>query len=280
MKKLLSVVLIAATALSLTGCGGGSSSSSSSSGGDLSGKISLNGSTSMEKFVTALGEGFQEKYPNVTVEPQFTGSSAGVQALIKGSCDIADSSRSLTADEKKKGLVENIVAIDGIAIALNKKNKVSNVTNKQLADIYTGKITNWKQLGGADEKIVVIGREAASGTRAAFEELLKVENKCKYAQELDNTGAVVAKCAATSGAIGYVSLDEVDSSIKTAKLNNVEAKESTIKDGTYKLQRPFVMATKGAVSKQNKKVQALFKYINSAEGQKIVKKAGLISAKK
>lgn len=234
----------------------------------------------MEKFVTALGEGFQEKYPNVTVEPQFTGSSAGVQALIKGSCDIADSSRSLTADEKKKGLVENIVAIDGIAIALNKKNKVSNVTNKQLADIYTGKITNWKQLGGADEKIVVIGREAASGTRAAFEELLKVENKCKYAQELDNTGAVVAKCAATSGAIGYVSLDEVDSSIKTAKLNNVEAKESTIKDGTYKLQRPFVMATKGAVSKQNKKVQALFKYINSAEGQKIVKKAGLISAKK
>ena len=280
MKKLLSVVLIAATALSLTDCGGGSSSSSSSSGGDLSGKISLNGSTSMEKFVTALGEGFQEKYPNVTVEPQFTGSSAGVQALIKGSCDIADSSRSLTADEKKKGLVENIVAIDGIAIALNKKNKVSNVTNKQLADIYTGKITNWKQLGGADEKIVVIGREAASGTRAAFEELLKVENKCKYAQELDNTGAVVAKCAATSGAIGYVSLDEVDSSIKTAKLNNVEAKESTIKDGTYKLQRPFVMATKGAVSKQNKKVQALFKYINSAEGQKIVKKAGLISAKK
>ena len=280
MKKLLSLVLVAATALSLTGCGGGSSSSSSSSGGDLSGEISLNGSTSMEKFVTALGEGFQEKYPNVTVEPQFTGSSAGVQALIKGSCDIADSSRSLTADEKKKGLVENIVAIDGIAIALNKKNKVSNVTNKQLADIYTGKITNWKQLGGADEKIVVIGREAASGTRAAFEELLKVENKCKYAQELDNTGAVVAKCAATSGAIGYVSLDEVDSSIKTAKLNNVEAKESTIKDGTYKLQRPFVMATKGAVSKQNKKVQALFKYINSAEGQKIVKKAGLISAKK
>lgn len=279
MKKLLSLVLVAATALSLTGCGGGSSSSSSSSGGDLSGKISLNGSTSMEKFVTALGEGFQEKYPNVTVEPQFTGSSAGVQALIKGSCDIADSSRSLTADEKKKGLVENIVAIDGIAIALNKKNKVSNVTNKQLADIYTGKITNWKQLGGADEKIVVIGREAASGTRAAFEELLKVENKCKYAQELDNTGAVVAKCAATSGAIGYVSLDEVDSSIKTAKLNGVEAKESTIKDGTYKLQRPFVMATKGAISKQSKKVQALFEYINSAEGQKIVKKAGLISAK-
>lgn len=277
MKKLLSLVLVAATAMSLTGCGGSSSSTSSSS--SLSGKISLNGSTSMEKFVTALGESFQEKYPNVTVEPQFTGSSAGVQALIKGSCDIADSSRSLTSAEKKKGLVENIVAIDGIAIALNKKNKVSSLTNQQLADIYTGKITNWKEVGGANEKIVVIGREAASGTRAAFEELLKIENKCKYAQELDNTGAVVAKCASTSGAIGYVSLDEADSTIKTAKLNGVEAKESTIKDGTYKLQRPFVMATKGAISKQSKKVQALFEYINSAEGQKIVKKAGLISAK-
>lgn len=199
MKKVLSMGLALAAALSLTACGGGSTSSS---GESLSGKVSLNGSTSMEKYVTALGEGFKEKYPDMTVETQFTGSSAGVQALIDGQCDIADSSRSLTPAEKKKGLVENVVAIDGIAISLNKKNKVNNVTAKQLADIYTGKITNWKQLGGADEKIVVIGRESASGTRAAFEELLKVENKCKYAQELDNTGAVVAKCASTTGAIG------------------------------------------------------------------------------
>lgn len=277
MKKVLSMGLALAAALSLTACGGGSTSSS---GGSLSGKVSLNGSTSMEKYVTALGEGFKEKYPDMTVETQFTGSSAGVQALIDGQCDIADSSRSLTPAEKKKGLVENVVAIDGIAISLNKKNKVNNVTSKQLADIYTGKITNWKQLGGADEKIVVIGRESASGTRAAFEELLKVENKCKYAQELDNTGAVVAKCASTTGAIGYVSLDAVDNTIKTAKLNGVEATESNIKAGTYKLSRPFVMATKGAISKQNKKVQAIFKYVNSDEGQKILKKVGLISAKK
>ncbi len=277
MKKVLSMGLALAAALSLTACGGGSTSSS---GESLSGKVSLNGSTSMEKYVTALGEGFKEKYPDMTVETQFTGSSAGVQALIDGQCDIADSSRSLTPAEKKKGLVENVVAIDGIAISLNKKNKVNNVTSKQLADIYTGKITNWKQLGGADEKIVVIGRESASGTRAAFEELLKVENKCKYAQELDNTGAVVAKCASTTGAIGYVSLDAVDNTIKTAKLNGVEATESNIKAGTYKLSRPFVMATKGAISKQNKKVQAIFKYVNSDEGQKILKKVGLISAKK
>lgn len=277
MKKVLSMGLALAATLSLTACKGGSTSSS---GESLSGKVSLNGSTSMEKYVTALGEGFKEKYPDMTVETQFTGSSAGLQALIDGQCDIADSSRSLTPAEKKKGLVENVVAIDGIAISLNKKNKVNNVTAKQLADIYTGKITNWKQLGGADEKIVVIGRESASGTRAAFEELLKVENKCKYAQELDNTGAVVAKCASTTGAIGYVSLDAVDNTIKTAKLNGVEATESNIKAGTYKLSRPFVMATKGAISKQNKKVQAIFKYVNSDEGQKILKKVGLISAKK
>ncbi len=277
MKKVLSMGLALAAALSLTACKGGSTSSS---GESLSGKVSLNGSTSMEKYVTALGEGFKEKYPDMTVETQFTGSSAGLQALIDGQCDIADSSRSLTPAEKKKGLVENVVAIDGIAISLNKKNKVNNVTAKQLADIYTGKITNWKQLGGADEKIVVIGRESASGTRAAFEELLKVENKCKYAQELDNTGAVVAKCASTTGAIGYVSLDAVDNTIKTAKLNGVDATESNIKAGTYKLSRPFVMATKGAISKQNKKVQAIFKYVNSDEGQKILKKVGLISAKK
>lgn len=277
MKKVLSMGLALAAALSLTACKGGSTSSS---GESLSGKVSLNGSTSMEKYVTALGEGFKEKYPDMTVETQFTGSSAGLQALIDGQCDIADSSRSLTPAEKKKGLVENVVAIDGIAISLNKKNKVNNVTSKQLADIYTGKITNWKQLSGADEKIVVIGRESASGTRAAFEELLKVENKCKYAQELDNTGAVVAKCASTTGAIGYVSLDAVDNTIKTAKLNGVEATESNIKAGTYKLSRPFVMATKGAISKQNKKVQAIFKYVNSDEGQKILKKVGLISAKK
>lgn len=277
MKKVLSMGLALAAALSLTACKGGSASSS---GESLSGKVSLNGSTSMEKYVTALGEGFKEKYPDMTVETQFTGSSAGLQALIDGQCDIADSSRSLTPAEKKKGLVENVVAIDGIAISLNKKNKVNNVTSKQLADIYTGKITNWKQLGGADEKIVVIGRESASGTRAAFEELLKVENKCKYAQELDNTGAVVAKCASTTGAIGYVSLDAVDNTIKTAKLNGVDATESNIKAGTYKLSRPFVMATKGAISKQNKKVQAIFKYVNSDEGQKILKKVGLISAKK
>lgn len=275
MKKVLSFIVALVLGLSLVGCG----SSSSSSSNELSGKISLNGSTSMEKFVTAIGEGFQQKYSGVTVESQFTGSSAGIAALINKTADIADSSRSLTAAEKKQGLVENIVAIDGIAIAVNKSNKVTNLTKDQLAKIYTGKITNWKELGGANEKIVVIGRESSSGTRSAFEELLGIADKCKYSQELDNTGAVVAKAASISGAIGYVSLDAVDSSINTLSLNGVKATVTNIKAKKYFLQRPFVMATMGAISKQNKKIQALFEYINSDEGQKILGKAGLISAK-
>lgn len=278
MKKVVSIFVAMLMAFTLAGCGGGSTSTKSSEG-DLSGKISLNGSTSMQKFVTALGESFKEKYPNVNVEAQFTGSSAGIAALQKGTCDIADSSRALSDDEKNSGLIENVVAIDGIAISINKANKVKSLTKQQLADIYTGKITNWKDVGGADEQIVVIGREAASGTRSAFEELLKIENQCKYAQELDNTGAVVAKCAATTGAIGYVSLDAVDNSINTMELDGAKATVANIKAGKYPLQRPFVMATKGKISKQNKKVQALFDYINSDAGQAIIKKVGLISAK-
>ena len=181
--------------------------------------------------------------------------------------------------EKSAGIEENIVAIDGIAVAVNKDNTVKNVTKEQLTKIYTGEITNWKELGGKDEKIVVIGREAASGTRGAFEELLEVKDKCHYAQELDNTGAVVAKCASIEGAIGYVSLDAVDKSINTLQLDGVDCTVKNIKAGKYALQRPFVMATKGKIEKQSKLVQALFDYIDSDQGQAIIKKVGLISAK-
>ena len=278
MKKILTLVLTCVLAFSLAGCGGSKDSSTAGSG-DLSGKISLDGSTSMEKFVTALGESFKEKNPNVTVESQFTGSSAGISSVLNGKADIGDSSRSLTDEEKSHGLEENIVAIDGIAVAVNKNNTVKNVTKEQLTKIYTGEITNWKELGGKDEKIVVIGREAASGTRGAFEELLEVKDKCKYAQELDNTGAVVAKCASIEGAIGYVSLDAVDKSINTLQLDGEECTVKNIKAGKYALQRPFVMATKGKIEKQSKLVQALFDYIDSDEGQAIIKKVGLISAK-
>lgn len=278
MKKLLSLALALVLSMSLVGCGNSSSGDSSSSE-DLSGKISLNGSTSMEKFVTALGEAFQEKYPNVTVEPQFTGSTSGIEALVNGTCDIADSSRSLTDDEKNKGLVENVVAIDGIAVIVNPNNTAENLTKQQLTDIYTGKITNWKEVGGKDESIVVVGRESASGTRGAFEELLGIEDKCKYAQEIDSTGGVVAKISQISGGIGYVSLDTVDDTVKAIKLEGVEATEENIKADKYFLKRPFVMATKGEIKEQSELVQALFEYIDSDEGQAILKEVGLISAK-
>ena len=173
---------------------------------ELTGSVTMAGSTSMEKLANALAEAFMEKNPGVSVTAEFTGSSAGLESLAAGSVDIGNASRALSDDEKSTGAVENIVAIDGIAVITDTANTVTDVTSEQLASIYTGEITNWSELGGADEQIVVIGREAGSGTRGAFEELLGIEDQCNYAQELDSTGAVLAKVAATPGAIGYVSL--------------------------------------------------------------------------
>lgn len=272
MKKIGKICLAMLLSFSLIGCGGSPDDSSSS----LSGKISMNGSTSMEKLVTALAEAFQEKYPNVTVEPQFIGSSAGIEAVTNGTADIGNSSRALKEEELAKGLVENVVAIDGIAVIVNNNNTADNLTKEQLIQIYKGAITNWKEVGGPDEKIVVIGRESASGTRGAFEELLKIEEQCQYAQEIDSTGGVVAKVAQISGAIGYVSLDAIDNSVKTLKLEGVEATEENIKADTYFLKRPFVMATKGKISEQSELVKAFFDYISSDEGQAIIKEVGLI----
>ncbi|MDD6333947.1 MAG: phosphate ABC transporter substrate-binding protein [Clostridia bacterium] len=282
IKKLLAVALTATLGLAtLAGCGAGSSSSGSSddgskSGKELSGKIQLAGSTSMEKMCGALMEAFMEKYPNITVTTEYTGSGAGIESVTSGSVDIGNASRALSDKEKSAGIEENIVAIDGIAMITDKNNKVTNVTKQQLTDIYTGKITNWKDLGGADEAIVVIGRESASGTRGAFEELLSVKDKCAYAQELDSTGAVLAKVAATPGAIGYVSLDVVDKTVIALKLDGVEATEANIKAGKYLLSRPFVMATKGAVSSQNELVQEWFNFVKSEDGKKVIKGVGLI----
>lgn len=243
---------------------------------DLSGNISLAGSTSMEKLANALMESFMAKYPNITVTTEFTGSGAGLESLAAGSVDIGNSSRSLSDDEKASGAVENVVAIDGIAVVTDLENTVTDVTSEDLAKIYTGEITNWSDLGGSDEAIVVIGREAGSGTRGAFEELLDIEDKCNYAQELDSTGAVMAKVAATPGAIGYVSLDVLDGTVAPIALNGVEASEENILAGEYVLSRPFVMATMGEISEQNELVQAWFDYIQSAEGQEVIKKVGLI----
>ena len=292
MRKMMAMLSAAVVAVGVMGCGGNAATDSNAdanttsqaadattdttASADLSGKITLAGSTSMEKLANAMAEAFMEKYPNVTVAPEFTGSGAGLESLAKGTVDIGDASRALSDDEKAGGAVENIVAIDGIAVITDSENAVSDITSEQLAQIYTGEITNWSDLGGADEQIVVIGREAGSGTRDAFEELNDVKDACKYAQELDSTGAVLAKVAATPGAIGYVSLDVVDDTVKALQLNSVDATEDNILAGTYVVQRPFVMATMGEASEQNDLVKAFFDFIHSEEGQQVITSVGLI----
>lgn len=246
---------------------------------DLTGSIQMVGSTSMEKMANALCEAFMEKYPDVTVTAEFSGSGAGVEAAINKTADIGNCSRELKAEEKEKGAVENIVAIDGIAVCVDPANTVTGLTKQQLTDIYTGTITNWSAVGGADAPIIVVGREAGSGTRGAFEELLDVADACAYANELDSTGAVMAKVASTPGAIGYVSLDALDDSVIALPLEGVEATAENIKAGKYFLSRPFVMVTNGEISAQSDLVQAWFDYVLGDEGQKVIAEAGLITVK-
>lgn len=284
-KKILAMVITGALmAVGVTGCGSDKSNdkSSESSTGEsttnkeLSGSISLAGSTSMEKLCEAMSESFMEENPGVTVTVEYTGSSAGLESLSSGSVDIGNASRALKDEEKENDAVENIVAIDGIAVITEKDNTVDDISSEDLAKVYSGEITNWSELGGKDEAIVVIGREAGSGTRDAFEELLEVKDNCDYAQELDSTGGVLAKVSSTPGAIGYVSLDVVDDSVIGMKIDGVEPTEEEILAGNYVLQRPFVMATKGDISQQNELVQAWFDYINSDAGKEVIKKVGLI----
>lgn len=243
---------------------------------DLSGTISLAGSTSMEKLCEAMSESFMEKYPGITVTVEYTGSGAGLESLASGSVDIGDASRSLKDEEKAAGSVENIVAIDGIAVIEDKDNGVTNVSAEDLAKIYKGEVKNWSELGGKDEAIVVIGREAGSGTRDAFEELLDIADSCAYAQELDSTGAVLAKVASTPGAIGYVSLDVVDDTVTAVSIDGTAPTEEQILAGNYLLSRPFVMATKGEISEQNDLVKTWFDYIASEDGKNVIKQVGLI----
>ena len=246
---------------------------------DLSGSISMVGSTSMEKLANALSEAFMEEHPDVTVTAEFVGSGAGIEAVTNGTTDIGNSSRSLKDEEKAAGVVENVVAIDGIAVCVDPANEVADLTKEQLTNIYNGTITNWKEVGGVDEPIIVIGREAGSGTRGAFEELVDLKDACKYANELDSTGAVIAKVASTPGAIGYASLDALDDSVKALSLEGVEATAENIKAGNYFLSRPFVMATKGEISEQNDLVQAWFDFVLGDEGQQVASEVGLITVK-
>ena len=246
---------------------------------DLSGSISMVGSTSMEKFANALSEVFMEKYPNVTVQAEFVGSGAGIEAVTNGSADIGNSSRNLTDEEKANGIAENIVAIDGIAVVVDPAKTVADLTKQQLTDIYSGTVTNWSEVGGSDSPIVVVGREAGSGTRSAFEEILGLEDACAYSSELDSTGAVMARVASTPGAIGYVSLDVLDDTVKALNLEGTEPTAENIKAGSYFLSRPFVMATNGEISEQNELVQALFDFVYSDEGDAVIETVGLISTR-
>ena len=288
MKKLIAMALAGVLALSMAACGAQSTETTATTAAattaaaetteaaKLSGTVTLAGSTSMQKLCEAMIESFEESHPDITVTAEYTGSGAGLESLVGGKTDIGNASRALKDGEKESGAVENIVAIDGIAVITHTSNTVSDLTSQQLTDIYTGKITNWVDLGGADEAIVVLGREAGSGTRGAFEELLDVADQCAYAQELDSTGGVLAKVASTPGSIGYVSLDVVDGTVKALSLDGVEPTEENIVAGSYKLSRPFVMATLGTIDEQNDLVKTWFNYVQSDEGQAVIKAMGLI----
>lgn len=292
MKKLIAMALAGVLALSMAACGAQSAETTATTAAattaaaetaeaaaeaaKLSGTVTLAGSTSMQKLCEAMIESFEEAYPDITVTAEYTGSGAGLESLVGGKTDIGNASRALKDGEKDSGAVENIVAIDGIAVITHTSNTVSDLTSQQLTDIYTGKITNWVDLGGADEAIVVLGREAGSGTRGAFEELLDVADQCAYAQELDSTGGVLAKVASTPGSIGYVSLDVVDDTVKALSLDGVEPTEENIVAGSYKLSRPFVMATLGTVDEQNDLVKTWFGFVQSDAGKAVTTAMGLI----
>ena len=243
----------------------------------LSGTVSTDGSTSMEKVIGALSEAFMEANSKVTVTYNPTGSGTGIQAVQEGRCDIGLSSRALKDEEKASGLKETILAYDGIAVIVNPANPVEDLTLAQIADIYTGKITNWSELGGSDSEIVLIGREAGSGTRSGFEEIVEVKDLCQYRQELSSTGDVIATVAQNPGAIGYASLASVKDTVKAVKVGSVTPSEETVKDGSYAIQRPFVLVTKEGVA-LSETAQAFFDYAVSKDSNPVVVAAGVVPA--
>lgn len=287
MKKLFSLALAAAMALSmLTGCGGNSGNANDTNGSDaqgsqasqteqLSGVVNTNGSTSMEKVMQVLIEAFQEQQPNVTVNYTGSGSGAGVTSAIDGTADLGLASRALKSEEEGKGAQAHIVALDGVAIVVNPENTVEDLTVDQIAQIFKGEITNWKDLGGADEEIAVYGREAGSGTRGAFEELVGVEDACKYLNEYSSTGDVIGNVASNPSAIGYASLSAVRDNVKAVKVNGVDCTEATVQDGTYEIQRPFVMITKDGTQLSDA-AQAFLDFAMSADAASLIAQAGAV----
>ena len=264
MKKIISLLVVAVLfCTAMVGC-------------SKSESVSTDGSTSMSKVIESLSEAFQEK-TGTEVTYNATGSGAGIEAVLAGRCDIGLSSRDLKDGEKAKGLEGTILAYDGIAIIVHPSNKVSDLSLETIAKIYTGEIKNWKDVGGADGEIVLIGREANSGTRDGFESITDTEDKCKYRQECTSTGDVITAVSSNPNAIGYASLASVKDSVKAVSVGGVAPSESTVKDGSYAVQRPFVLVTKKD-TKLSESAQEFFDYITSSEANEIISNAGVVPA--
>lgn len=285
MKKLISLALTAVMALSLLTACGSKNDTPADTGADsnapaettVSGTVSTDGSTSMEKVINSLGESFMAMNKDVKFTYNPTGSGSGIQAVSEGRCDIGLSSRALKDDEKASGLTETILALDGIAIVVNPENPVSDLDVDTIAKIYTGEITNWKDVGGNDAEIVLIGREAGSGTRDGFESITGTKDSCAYRQELTSTGDVINTVSKNPDAIGYASLSAVGESVKALTVGGVEATEATVKDGSYVVQRPFVLVTKEG-AELSAAAQAFFDNATSADAASVISAAGAVAA--
>ena len=265
MKKIISLLTVAVLLVcSLTACGGNKES------------VATDGSTSMDKVIGALSEAFEEN-EGITVTYNATGSGAGIQAVQEGRCDIGLASRNLKDEEKASGLEGTVLAYDGIAVIVNPENPVSDLDVETIAKIYTGEIKNWKEVGGNDAEIVLIGREGGSGTRDGFESITDTEDKCKYRQELTSTGDVITTVASNPNAIGYASLASVKGTVKALSVDGVKPSEATIKDGSYVVQRPFVLVTKTGVELSDAALK-FFNYITSSDANKIISAAGVVPA--
>ena len=286
-RSFLAVCGAAAAAAALTACGGSASSTAASSAaastassaaatasGSLSGNVATGGSTSMKNVIAALTEGFAEVEPGVTVSYDPTGSGAGITGATDKTLDIGLSSRALKDDEKND-VDGTTVALDGIAIIVNKDSKVADLTVDQLKQMFTGEITNWSEVGGDDGEIVLIGREAGSGTRDGFESIVDVKDSCKYAQELTATGAVISAVEANPLAIGYASLSAVGETVKMVTVGGVTCSEETVKDGSYEVQRPFVFVTNKSVT-LSEQAQAFFDFATSADAADLIRTAGAV----
>ncbi len=268
MKKLTSLMLAAALALSmLSGCGH-----------KTSGAVTTDGSTSMEKVIGTLGEAFEAQNSGVTFTYNPTGSGSGIRAVQEGRCDIGLSSRALKEKEKSSGLTETLLALDGIAVIVNPNNPVSDLDKETIAKLYTGELANWQEAGGNDGAVVLIGREAGSGTRDGFESITGTTGKCQYRQELTSTGDVITAVAQNPDAIGYASLASVKATVRAVTVGGVAPSETTVKNGSYIIQRPFILVTKKDVP-LSEAAQRFFDFATSPDGAKLISRAGAVAAR-